>query len=89
MKNIKVRFNYFLKKEKENNYLNEYIALAKAVLYQKFPKKDLLESFEKLVPIGMRPESIRKQMIDYLDVLTNRDRAQEKRVGIMFDEYEY
>ena len=68
MRNIKVNYN---RTQARNNNLGVYPCLARIVKYKRFSRKSLLKVFKELMPKDDYLESEKKDLVDYLDYLTN------------------
>jgi len=60
-----------------------YINLAGAVKHQKFSRKNLAKNFKELMPKDEYAKNETKQLVDYLEVLTNMPEEVEKRDKII------
>lgn len=80
MRSIRARFEMF---GGNNSSVGAYINLANAVKHQKFSRKNLVKNFKKLMPEDEYAKDETKQLVDYLEVLTNMPEEVEKRDKIV------
>lgn len=76
MRNIKARFK---KEEAKYPFHGSFIHLVKAVRGQCFSRQSLLKAFNNLIPKEEYNRSEKKELIDFLELITNTIEEIEKQ----------